>query len=104
MPGSWPGRSCSGSVAYLALATSIRQIGCDPDPGFVRIALASAPLPLVLGAGWAIAGRAAVRRADRAIVALAVGTVGAVLAGVAALLTFALMFPGVSCAYVPPPA
>jgi hypothetical protein len=84
--------------------TSTGQIGCDPDPGLVRIALASAPVPFVLGVGWAIAGRAAVRRSDRPIVALAAGAVGAVLAGVAAPLTFAVMFPGVSCAYVPPPA
>ena len=93
-----------GSITYLVLATSTRQIGCDPEPGLVRIALASAPVPLVLGCCWAIAGHAAVRRADRPIVALAVGTVGAVLAGVAALMTIALMFAGASCAYVPPPA
>ena len=93
-----------GPLTYLVLGTSIGRIGCDPDPGPVRIALASAPAPLVLGVVWAIAGRAAVRRSDRPLVALAVGTVGAVLAGLAALMTFALMFPGVSCAYVPPPA
>ena len=93
-----------GLVLGIAWFASATQVGCDPSPGLSTRLAASLPIPLVLGVGWAIAGRSAARYANRPAVAVAVGVVIAIAAGIAMLLTWAAVFPGVSCRYVPPPA
>jgi hypothetical protein len=93
-----------GVVLGIAWFASVTQVGCDPAPGISTRLAASMPIPVVLGVGWAIAGRSAARYANRPAVAVAVGVVIAIAAGIAMLLTWAALFPGVTCAYVPPPA
>lgn len=92
-----------GAVTFAALATGTRQLGCSPHPSTLAVLMASLPVPLVLGMGWALAGRAALRFADRPLAAIVVGALGAVGAAIAALLTFGLLFPAAGCAYVPTP-
>jgi hypothetical protein len=92
-----------GAVTFVALATGTRQLGCDPHPSTLAVLTASLPVPLVLGAGWALAGRAALRFADRPLAAVVVGALGAVGAAIAMLLTIGLLFPAAGCAYVPTP-
>jgi hypothetical protein len=100
----------SGVEAARAAATvtglilSMKQVGCDQYPDTLTILFASVPVPLVLGLGWAAAGRFAIRFADRPILAVVAGVGGAILAGIAMILAWAAFFPGLSCAYVPPPA
>jgi len=93
-----------GVPVGIGLFVSMRQVGCDQYPDTLAILFASVPVPLVLGLGWAAAGRFAIRFADRPILAVVAGVGGAILAGIAMILAWAAFFPGLSCAYVPPPA
>jgi len=87
----------------IAWFASTKQVGCNQDPDTLRVVAASIPVPLVLGLGWAGAGWLSIRFAEQPIVAILAGVAGAIGASLAALLTFAVLFPGLSCAYVPPP-
>ena len=96
--------SVLGIAVGVAWIASTTQVQCDPHPGPATVLLASLPVPVIIGTGWAAAGRFAVRFADRPALAVATGALGAILAGAVALVAWALLFPGLSCAYVPPPA
>ena len=93
-----------GLLVGIAWFASTKQVGCNQYPDSVQVLFASLPVPLVLGIGWTAAGWFAIRHADRPWLALGAGIAGAILAGVAMIVTFALFFPALSCAYVPPPA
>jgi hypothetical protein len=91
-----------GIAVGAAWFASTTQVQCDPHPSAATVLFASLPVPIVLGAGWAGAGRFAVRFADRPALAVAAGVLGAIIAGAIALATWAVLFPGLSCGYVPP--
>jgi hypothetical protein len=87
-----------GFVVGVAWFTSTTQVGCDPHPDLATRLLASLPIPLVLGIGWTLAGRLAIRFADRPLLALVAGVAGAIAAGLAMLVAWAAFFPGLTCA------
>ena len=87
-----------GVAVFVAWFLGLVQVGCDRHPDLATRLLASLPIPLVLGVGWAGASWVSIRFADRPILALIAGATGAIVAGVAMLLTWAALFPGLSCA------
>jgi hypothetical protein len=93
-----------GIAVGVAWFASTTQVGCNQHPDTAAALFASVPVPLVLGLGWAAAGRFSIRFADRLVVAVVAGVAAASVAGVLALLTVVAVFPALSCAYVPPPA
>lgn len=93
-----------GIAVGVAWFASTTQVGCNQHPDTAAALAASLPVPLVLGLGWAGAGRFSIRFAERPIVAIVAGVAAAIVAALLALLTVAAIFPGLSCAYVPPPA
>ncbi len=86
-----------GVALGIAWFLSLSQVGCDPHPGLATRLLASLPIPLVLGVGWALAGWVAAAYADRPVVAFAAGAGIAIAAGVVMFVAWALFFPGVTC-------
>lgn len=86
-----------GVAVGVAWFASLTQVGCDPHADTVTRLLASLPIPLVLGIGWAAAGWTAIAFSSRPVVAVLVGAAGALLAGAAMIAAWALLFPGVSC-------
>ncbi len=95
----WSGIRTARRVAVLTGTSflSLSQVGCDPHPGLATRLLASLPIPLVLGVGWALAGWVAAAYADRPVVAFAAGAGIAIAAGVVMFVAWALFFPGVTC-------
>ena len=104
----WSGRRAAHRVALatgalFAIVTGVAwfltttQIGCDPHPAVATRVLAAIPLPLVLGVGWALAGWAATGFADRPFAAIVVGAIIAIGTGIVMLLTWGVLFPGVTC-------
>lgn len=90
-----------GASVGVAWFLSTSQVGCDPHPDFATKLLASLPIPLVLGVGWTIASWIAIPFARRPVLALLVGAIGAIAAGVAMLATWTVLFPGLSCSAGP---
>ena len=86
-----------GLAVGIVWFASTTQVGCNPRPDLATRLLASLPIPLVLGVGWTLAGRLAIRFSDRPLLALSAGAAGALASGVAMLVAWAVFFPGVTC-------
>ena len=93
-----------GIAVGVGWFASTTQVPCNLYPSTAAVLVASLPVPIVLSAGWAAAGRFAIRFADRPVLAVVAGVLAAIVAGGLALVTWAVVFPAVTCAYVPPPA
>jgi hypothetical protein len=93
-------------VAMLAvpLATSNPPIGCDPDPGLIRVLGATAAVVAAGTGGFVATVIASAHTIGRPAAAIAVSAVGTIATTFGTILAFAVVFgAGVSCAYVPRP-
>jgi hypothetical protein len=86
-----------GLALTAALVASVDHIGCEPVDDKLRILAHVAPIGIVAGAGFAIAGLVALNLRAKPVVAVAAAIVAAIAGGVLTLLAFALAFPGVTC-------
>jgi hypothetical protein len=86
-----------GLVVISSLVASIDHIGCSPQPDKVAILAYVAPIGIVAALGYLLSGAFSLRRRDSPIVAFLGGVGIAILAGAATLMTFAALFPGLTC-------
>ena len=92
-----------GAFIDLWLTIVVDRIGCNPVSDKAGVLAYVAPIGIVAGLGFFLAGRVARRRRERPVAAFFVATAVAIAAGVATLMTFAAEFQGVTCVPVPSP-
>ena len=88
-----------GIGAYLqaSLALTVDRIGCAPHSEPAAVFGYVAPIAVVGTVGYVLAGLIALRNVARPVRALVLGVGAAILAGIAVLMTFAALFPGLTC-------
>jgi hypothetical protein len=91
-----------GLVLTAVLTATVDRIGCEPVADKARILGHVAPIGVVAGLGFATAAWVGLKGRTKPIVALAGGLAVAIGAGIATLITFGILVPGVTC--VPGPA
>ena len=94
-----------GLALYLVISitVTVNQIGCNPVSDRAGVLAYVAPIGIVAGLGFFLAGWVALGRRERPAAAFFVATAVAIATGVATLMTFAAEFQGVTCVPVPTP-
>jgi hypothetical protein len=93
----------SGLFVLGRLVATARQIGCESVDDPVRVAAHVLPLAVVTSLAYGIPAGLAYMKRSRPIVAGVAGVAAAIVGGVAMVLTFAALFPGVTCVPTPAP-
>jgi hypothetical protein len=86
-----------GVFVQASLASTVDRIGCAPHSEPAAVFAYVVPIAVVSTIGYALAGLVALWNRSRLVVAVVLGVGAATLAGTAVLLTFAALFPGVTC-------
>lgn len=93
----------SGLFVLARLVATVHRMGCEPVDDPVRVAGHVLPLAAVTTAAYGVAVGLAYTNRSRPIVAGVVGVAGAIVGGTAMILTYAALFPGVTCVPTPAP-
>lgn len=92
------------ALLAVPLATSNPQIGCDPDPGFIRVLGATAVVIAAGTGGFVVTVVASAHRIGRPAAAIVVSAIGTIATTFGTIFALVVVFGvGVSCAYVPRP-